>query len=364
MAEEERKRPFAVEQADRDVAAAKQELDAAKESKSQEAISEAQGKYDEAVAAREALRGKTREDRREARQQFMQDYYNELGPYVAQLVKEDPVLRQFIQDAISNGWNRDTFERELKLTDWWRDEGKTTTWLEAFKEEFGDKPGGDWPKKIRDASNAVLDYAARFGLTLDEGVVERIARRSIYEGWTERELSEWLAERARRGVRGDTYEAGGTVETTASSLKRLASDFGLSYSDDWFTRRAINIMDPSQRFNEEDFINQMVAEAEQLYPVFQGRLSADYTLRDAAGSYIGQMANLLELPDPSQIDLTDPLLGKAFNSVMDNGSPQLMSLWDFTKEVRKDDRWQYTNNAYQTYTNIGTGLARMMGFSG
>jgi hypothetical protein len=364
VAEKERKRPFAVEQADRDVAAAKQELDRAKESGSQTAIDEAQAAYDEAVATREGLRGKTREERREARQQFMQDYYNEYGPYIAQLVKEDPELRQLLQDAISNGWDAREFDDALRETDWWRDTGKTNAWMQAFQLEFGDAPGGEWEKQLDTSAERVLDFAARYGLTLDEGVVERIARRAIYEGWDDRDLQEWLAERARQGIRGDTYEAGGTVETKAASLKRLASDFGLKYSDEWFTRRAINIMDPSQRFTEEDFINQMVAEAEQLYPVFQGRLSADYTLRDAAGSYIGQMANLLELPDPSQIDLTDPLLGKAFNSVMDNGTPQLMSLWDFTKEVRKDDRWQYTNNAYQTYTNIGTGLARMMGFSG
>lgn len=360
-----RKKPFAVRQAEREVREAERELEAAKESGSGERISAARKALREAEKAREGLRGDTGEERREARQEFMQDYYDTLGPYVAQLMKEDPELRDLIQEAIRKGWNAVTFERELKRTDWWQDEKKTNTWLDAFKQEFGDDPGGQWADTLDGAKDNVLDFAARYGLTLDDGVVERIARRAIYEGWSEREFQEWMAERTRAGVRQDSYEAGGTIESTERTLRNFARDFGLQYSDDWFTRRAININDPSKRYTQEDFVNEMIEQAESLYPVFAGRLSAEYTVRDAAGSYLSQMANLLELPDPSQIDLNDPLLKKAFGSAMDEkGQPKLMSLWDFQKEVRMDDRWQTTANAYQTYTSIGTGLARMMGFTG
>lgn len=362
---EKRKRPFAVEQADRDVQAAQDRLDREKEGGSQTAIDAAQKDFDAAVAARDALRADTQEGRREARQQFMQDYYDKLGPYVAQLVKEDPGLRQFLQEAIQNGWNAVTFERELKKTDWWQDEKKTTAWLEAFKQEFGDGPGGQWQSVLDDAKTRTLDLAARFGLDLPDDVVERIARRSIYEGWEDRELQSWMADRVRRGLKDDTYEAAGTVETYGRQLRNLARDYGLSYSDEWFTRQANRLMDPDARVTQDDLVSQMISEAESLYPVFAGRLSADYSVRDAAGSYLSQMANLLELPDASQIDLNDPLLKRAFGSVTDDkGQPRLMSLWDFQREVRKDDRWQTTANAYQTYTNIGTGLARMMGFTG
>ena len=362
---EKRKKPFAIQQADREVQQAQDALDRAKESGSKQLIGDAQEKYDDAVAARDALRGDTPEERREARQEFMQQYYSEYGPYVAQLVKEDPELRELFQEAVANGWDQREFDDALKETSWWRDSGKTTAWMTAFQLEFGDAPGGQWNDTLDGAKDTVLDFAARYGLSLDDDVVTRIARRSIYEGWNEREFQEWMAERTRGGMREDSYEAGGTIESTANTLRNFARDFGLQYSDDWFTRRAININDPSKRYTQEDFVNEMIEQAESLFPVFAGRLSADYTVRDAAGSYLSQMANLLELPDPSQIDLNDPLLKKAFGSAMDEkGQPKLMSLWDFQKEVRMDDRWQTTANAYQTYTSIGTGLARMMGFTG
>lgn len=364
MAEDKRKRSFAVEQANREIEAAQDRLDRAKESNSQQAIGDAQEALDEAEKALADLRKGKPADRREARREFVQGYYNELGPYVAELVKEDPELRDLIQKAVSESWTQQTLDRELKLTDWWKDEKKTNAWMEAFRQEFGDDPGGEWKKKLSTAGDTVRDYAARYGLDLPDDVVERVARRSIYEGWDDRALQVWMAGKVGRDVRGDRYEAGGTVETQARSLRDLANNFGLTYSDDWFVRQANNLMNPDARITNEDLINDMVSQAETLFPVFKGRLSGDFTLRDAAGSYLGQMANLLELSDPNEISLNDPLLSKAFGSAMDGNEPKLMSLWDFQREVKKDERWQTTNNAYQTYTNIGTGLSRMMGFLG
>ena len=364
MAEEKRKRSFAVEQANREIEAAQDRLDRAEESNSQTAIKDAQEALDEARQELADLRKGKPSDRREARKEFVQEYYSELGPYIAELVKEDPELRDLIQKAVSEGWTEQTLDRELKLTDWWKDENKTNAWMGAFRQEFGDDPRGEWKKKLSTAGDTVRDYAARYGLDLPDDVAERIARRSIYEGWNDRALQVWMAGKVGREISGDRYEAGGTIETQARSLRDLANNFGLTYSDDWFTRQANSIMNPDARVTSEDLINDMVSQAETLFPVFKGRLSGDFTLRDAAGSYLGQMANLLELSNPNEISLNDPLLGKAFGSAMDGNEPKLMSLWDFQREVKKDERWQTTNNAYETYTNIGTGLSRMMGFLG
>jgi hypothetical protein len=41
-----------------------------------------------------------------------------------------------------------------------------------------------------------------------------------------------------------------------------------------------------------------------------------------------------------------------------------MPLWEFNQAIKKDERWQYTTNALSTYSQIGSDLARMMGFVG
>jgi len=362
--ESKRKGTFAAQQARRAIAEAKEALARAKESGSGTAISNAEKAVTEAEADLAGLREGSKGDRRTARREFVQEYYDNYGPYIAQLVKEDSELRDLLQEAISNGWDATTYDQELKKTDWWQDTNKTNAWLDAFRREFGDDPGGEWNNTLEGATDTVRDIAARYNASLTDDALQRIARRSIYEGWDEREFQEWFASRVERDLDRGTYEIGGTIESKANTLRGLARDFGLSYSEDWFTRRANSLLNPEARVTDDDVINDMIREAESLYPVFKGRLSANNTLRDAAGSYIGQMAQLLEMPDASQIDLKDPLLTKAFNSVMDDKGPAMMSLWDFQREIRKDDRWQQTNNAYQTYTNIGTNLAKMMGFSG
>ena len=80
--------------------------------------------------------------------------------------------------------------------------------------------------------------------------------------------------------------------------------------------------------------------------------------------YFSQLARYLELNDPNMIDLTDPLLQRAFTNVDDKGEPVAMPLWKFTQEIKKDDRWQSTDNAFSTYSRIGSNIARMMGFVG
>ena len=62
--------------------------------------------------------------------------------------------------------------------------------------------------------------------------------------------------------------------------------------------------------------------------------------------------------------LSRPLLQRAFTNIDQSNNPSLMPLWQFNQEIKKDARWQYTSNALNTYSQIGSDLARMMGFVG
>jgi hypothetical protein len=73
--------------------------------------------------------------------------------------------------------------------------------------------------------------------------------------------------------------------------------------------------------------------------------------------YRQSMAAILEIPF-DKIDLSDPTLT---NAITDKGN---MTLFDFKKSLRKDPRWQYTDNARET---VSTGLTQVLkdfGFMG
>lgn len=87
-------------------------------------------------------------------------------------------------------------------------------------------------------------------------------------------------------------------------------------------------------------------------------LSQGYDLAQVYAPYRQQMAAVLEIQDPNQIDLNDPILRSA---ITDKGD---MNLYDFKKALRQDSRWQYTENAKQEVSDAALGVLRDFGFQG
>lgn len=73
--------------------------------------------------------------------------------------------------------------------------------------------------------------------------------------------------------------------------------------------------------------------------------------------YKRTMASVLEI-NPESISLDDPVLRGAI------GPDKEMSIYDFQKALRKDPRWQYTNNAREEVSNITQKILQDFGFMG
>jgi len=73
--------------------------------------------------------------------------------------------------------------------------------------------------------------------------------------------------------------------------------------------------------------------------------------------YRNTMASILEI-NPDSISLSDSLLRSAIQSDKE------MSIYDFQREVKKDNRWQYTNNAKRDVADVGSKILKDFGFQG
>lgn len=73
--------------------------------------------------------------------------------------------------------------------------------------------------------------------------------------------------------------------------------------------------------------------------------------------YKRMMASVLEV-NPDSISLNDPTLRGAI------GPDKEMTLYDFQRSLRKDPRWQYTNNAREEVSTAALGILRDFGFQG
>jgi len=73
--------------------------------------------------------------------------------------------------------------------------------------------------------------------------------------------------------------------------------------------------------------------------------------------YKRTMANILEIPE-SAITLDDPMLRGAI------GPDKPMTIFDFQKQLRKDARWQYTDQAKEEVSSAALKVLRDFGFQG
>lgn len=363
-------KPRAIRLAERDIRLAEKAVADAKELGSETALKAARDRLKEARKALQRIRAADPgEDRREARQDFMEDYYSRLGPEAASLARRDPELRKLFDEAIRKGWDEATFDSELRKTDWWKDPKKGFSWRQAFDLEFNNPPGV-WQESIDDAKNLIRKLADDiYDMVIDEDTLTKMARRYLYQGWGKNDnegLRVWLSSQFDKQAEagGEGFTPGGMYTATYNTLRDTARAYGVDRPDSWLDKTARDILNPNSGYSDDDAINELIAEAESLYPVFAGKLSKDRSVRDLGAGYINQLSRYLELPDPDSIDLTDPLLQRAFTNVGEDGNPSLMPLWRFNQEIKKDERWQYTTNALSTYSQIGSDMARMMGFVG
>lgn len=358
-----------------------------------DAAAETPGKADdrkaqERLGREQARAGRTGEARDEAREGARDFFYSEMGPMIAEAIKEFPQLREFFRRAIAEGWNAAKQERELNNPEnawfkWWDGRGKY--WRQGFARQYrSGATSGTWGDDIKEARDIIQAAARDAGVTLTSEQEDRLARRYWYSDWQNdpASLGSWMQERARNqrenpGVDPEDPNAGvdpllpANRNTKIRELRDLAEAYGLEFDDATLGMWADQILDPKQNTNgiqDTRFKEYLVQEARSKYVTFGDQLDADTNLRQLAGGYVSELSRLLEL-DPAEIRFTptgmDPLLQKALTNIdTETGKPSRIPLWEFTKQIRLDDRWQMTDNARDTYMGAASKFARALGLAG
>lgn len=155
-------------------------------------------------------------------------------------------------------------------------------------------------------------------------------------------------------AKGAAGEIGNALDSLRSVARangfNLEKDFGLQL-DGWLQRI-------SKGESVDDFARLIRQQAKLGLPEKVGVLIDEgLDLANIYAPYRSRMAALLEVT-PDSISLDDPLLRSAY------GPDKEMSIYDFQRAVRKDPRWQYTDNAREEVSNIALSVLRDFGFQG
>ena len=145
------------------------------------------------------------------------------------------------------------------------------------------------------------------------------------------------------------------------ALKNFAADNGLLLSDSAATSYANSIV--TGTIDENTAFNTLRESAAEAFPALADKIKAGINLKTLADPYIQSMSSILEIPD-SGIDLFDPKIRGALAYTLPDGKVGTRSIYDFEKELRKDPRWQYTNNARNDAASVATTVLKDFGFMG
>ena len=153
------------------------------------------------------------------------------------------------------------------------------------------------------------------------------------------------------GAAGEAADALAKLRTVAfNNGFNLDRDFA-GQIDDWLQRIA-----KGESIN--DFARLIRAQAKLGLPEKIGQyLDQGLDLANVYAPYRSAMAAILELT-PDSIKLDDPTLQQAY------AGDKEMSIFDFKRALRKDPRWQYTDNARQDVSTAALQILRDFGFQG
>jgi hypothetical protein len=209
----------------------------------------------------------------------------------------------------------------------------------------------------KDFSQAVTDRAVALGVTLAAKDVDEIVNNALAMGIS---ASSSLVDGLIRAklTYSPTVALGGAAGGALSQLKKTAAANGLDF-DAQFGAQAQTWLSKILQGESSDTFENVIREtaARGLPDNVKSLLKLGVNLDTVYAPYKNIMASVLEV-NPETINLNDKTLRSAI------GPDKEMTLYDWERSLRKDPRWQYTNNARQEVSSIGLNVLQQLGFQG
>jgi hypothetical protein len=209
----------------------------------------------------------------------------------------------------------------------------------------------------KDFSQAITDRAVALGVTLAAKDVDEIVNNALAMGIS---ASSSLVDGLIRAklTYSPTVALGGAAGGALAQLKKTAAANGIDFDKQFGAQAQTWLSKILQGESPDTFENVIRQTAEAGMPdSVKSLLKLGVNLDTVYAPYRNIMASVLEV-SPETIGLNDKTLRSAI------GPEKEMTLYDWERSLRKDPRWQYTNNARQEVSSIGLNVLQQLGFQG
>ena len=275
------------------------------------------------------------------------------------IIKQDTSLEKFFNKKVSeylrnpDGFSKDAFFLELEKQPFAQKYSTAAIQDMNYEARYPEL----YRNEIEGEIETLRDSTLSMGAQLSEEELYRLAQDKRRLKLTDSQVTNRLATDYLK-VRDGRFS--GAAGAKQDELGRWAKTNGVDLSPNALQKyvRGIAMGDMTEDDVKGDIRRTYMAGA---YPGWADRISQGMDPADIAAPYKAKMASILEV-DENMIDLNDNLLQKAMQGVGADGKPKVTPLYEFQQEVRNDPRWQYTDNARSTYSEMGDAVLKMFGF--
>ena len=300
---------------------------------------------------------------------------NEYGS-IDTIFKTDPGLQTLLRKAIGkdgvpntdDDLTVDQFTNELENTDWFKTNASAVRQRGFYKRQFDDlvRKGGnledlykttEYGRGLRFTQQVIADEIKKVGASLTPEEIDLISR-DIYDLGYENQKA-IVSQRIRAKI---AYKPGGIVGGEAgenlAELRKTAKANGLDLEKNFGSSIQGWLQNLAQGESVETFKQIIRSTAKLGLPEkVSSLIDQGVDLDTIYSPYKRLMASVLEI-NPETISLDDQVLRSAI------GPDKEMSLYDYQKMLRKDNRWQFTNQAKEEVSDTALRVLRDFGFQG
>lgn len=267
------------------------------------------------------------------------------------LFKAYPELYKLLKKAVAQNWDPAKFQVELRQTKWFKNH--SDVWRENIALKYSDP--ATFKERLHNSITQVDNLARMFDADMSKKARRRLAERALLFGWDEDQIRNVLAKHVRPG-KDRHYE--GQLAAIEADLRNTALRNGVRIRKEQMQRWMRQIVRGNS--SQEQYQTFIRSQAAKMFTAYADQIRGGMDVADIASPYIETMANILEL-NPQSIDLFDPKIRRALNHKNDKGVETPMSISEFEDLLRRDKRWQYTQQAQDMMTEYAIQLGEMFG---
>lgn len=277
--------------------------------------------------------------------------------YALRVIYSVPELKELFERAVNaeeGQYTPEKFQSDLQNTRWYQDNDQyfRKAWT---AEQMG---GADWEADFDEAKLAVQGAAQQMGADVTPEELDALARRYIYEGWSEPSRQGLLTQALSEEIAFMPTESGGMAlrgqaGSFVDNLKALSLANGLKYNDDWYLGAARSVA--SGLTDEAYWQRELSRQAASMFPNYSEQIEAGMNAMDIATPYINIYAQTMER-SPYELDLNNADIRRA---MMDG-----QGLFEFQQSLREKPEWMNTKQAEDRVSEISLQVMKMFGLVG